>query len=349
MKNVLVTGGAGFIGSNFVRFALSQPDNLRIINLDALTYAGSRANLRDLPDPDRHRFVEGDIRDRKLVDAVIGQQGIDTIVHFAAETHVDRSITAPAPFVATNVVGTMSLLEAARKHWLTADREVEDSPLFLHISTDEVYGSLSPGEPAWTEDSPYGPNSPYAASKAASDHLVRSYGHTYGLPYTIINCSNNYGPRQHPEKLIPRMILNALDGKPLPIYGDGQQIRDWLFVEDHCRALWSVLEGGRSGETYNIGGGVQVPNLDVVERVCRLLDEILPQSSHRPHRDLIEMVEDRPGHDRRYAMDTGKIQRELGWKPATDLDRGLAKTVRWYLDHPQWVETGEGRTFSRGT
>ena len=337
VKNILVTGGAGFIGSNFVRLLLSRPEKLRIINLDFLTYAGCRENLRNLPDAGQYFFIEGDICDGTLVNGLMGQHQIDTIVSFAAESHVDRSISAPAPFVNTNVLGTLTLLEAARKHWLDEKNVPGGKFRFHHISTDEVYGSLSLDEPAWTEDAPYSPNSPYAASKAASDHLVRSFGHTYGLPYTITNCSNNYGPHQHPEKLIPRMILNAVDGKQMPIYGDGQQIRDWLFVEDHCQAIWMVLEGGRLGETYNLGGGVQEFNLTVVRKVCTLLDDYVPKSRNCPHSELVEMVEDRPGHDRRYAMNASKIREQLGWEPTTNLDEGLAKTVRWYLDHPRWA------------
>lgn len=338
MKNILVTGGAGFIGSNFVRWVLSQHTRLRIVNLDALTYAGSRENLRELPHADRHHFLEGDICDRRLVHQVLQQYEIDTVVHFAAETHVDRSITGPEPFVRSNVVGTMTLLEAARERWVSSDGDQDGHFRFHHISTDEVYGSLALDAPAWTEESAYSPNSPYAASKAASDHLVRSFGHTYGLPYTITISSNNYGPRQHPEKLIPLMIHNALRGKPLPVYGDGQQIRDWLHVDDHCRAIWKVIGEGKTGETYHVGGGVQIKNLNVVTRICDLIDKIHPDSPHSPRRDLIELVEDRPGHDRRYDLNTDKIRHHVGWEPTISFQEGLEETVGWYVDHPDWIE-----------
>jgi dTDP-glucose 4,6-dehydratase len=335
MKDVLVTGGAGFIGSNFIRHLLAANSDVRLWNLDALTYAGSLENLVDLAGAARHTFVQGDICDQALVEKLLGEHSIDTIVHFAAESHVDRSIRGPAAFMRTNIEGTFSLLEAARKAWL------EDSSLegkrFLHISTDEVYGSLGPGDPAFSETTPYAPNSPYAASKAGSDHLVRAYHHTYGLPALITNCSNNYGPYQFPEKLIPLMILNALEGRPLPVYGDGGQIRDWLYVEDHCAALLRVLQDGRDGEVYNIGGGVQPTNLEIVETLCGLLDELAPGSGHKPHARLIRFVEDRPGHDRRYAMNSDKIRRELGWGPEMDLEPGLQATVRWYLGNPDWL------------
>ena len=333
MQNVLVTGGAGFIGSNFVRHLLEIEPEIRIVNLDALTYAGSLENLRDLPAEGRHIFIRGDILDRPLVMDVLRSRNIDTIVHFAAETHVDRSISGPDPFVHTNVMGTFSLLEAARKVWL--EEKKTNEVRFHHVSTDEVYGSLKPGEPAWTEETPYAPNSPYAASKASSDHLVRSYGHTYGLPITISNCSNNYGPRQFPEKLIPLMILNAQAGKPLPVYGDGQQIRDWLYVGDHCEAIHAILRRSQPGETYNIGGGNQPPNLEIVETICDMLDEFQPTSSS--HRGLIQFVQDRPGHDRRYAMDITKIRRELGWRPRHSLADGLRQSVEWYLENEDWA------------
>lgn len=335
--SVLVTGGAGFIGSNFLRLLLGEDPQVEITTLDALTYAGSRENLKDLPDPERHRFIQGDIRDLSGLQAIFQEQAIQAVVHFAAESHVDRSIHGPAPFIDTNVVGTFNLLQAARSAWGSADGAGAGGFRFLHVSTDEVYGSLGPDDPAFTESTPYRPNSPYAASKAASDHLVRAHRHTYGLPILIANCSNNYGPRQFPEKLVPLVILNALDGKPLPIYGDGSQIRDWLYVEDHCRALLALLRRGRTGETYNIGGGNQPTNLELVEQLCDILDELIPRSPHRPHRQLIRLVEDRPGHDRRYAMDAGKIKGELGWAPREDLEGGLRKTVAWYLDHPEWV------------
>lgn len=339
MKNVLVTGGAGFIGSNFVHFLLREVDDLHVTNLDSLTYAGSRENLRGLPHPDRHDFVEGDIRDRELVERLLRDRSIDTIAHFAAESHVDRSIQGPAAFIDTNIGGTFSLLESARSVWGDDTLDPSGGQRFLHVSTDEVYGSLGPGDPAFTEDNPYRPNSPYAASKASSDHLARAYFHTYGLPVVITNCSNNYGPRQFPEKLIPLMLLNALEGRPLPIYGDGQQVRDWLYVEDHCRALLSVLEAGKPGETYNIGGDNQPTNLDLVQRLCSILDELVPDSPYRPHAGLVTFVADRPGHDRRYAMDIGKIAAGLGWQPTEDLDTGLRKTVRWYLENPDWVQS----------
>jgi dTDP-glucose 4,6-dehydratase len=337
MHNILVTGSAGFIGSNFVRHLLRVEPEVDVTSLDALTYAGSLENLKDLPGEIRHTFVQGDICDAELVGRLLHVRCIDTIVHFAAESHVDRSIHGPAPFVQTNILGTFTLLEAARQYWLV-EKTLGDQPVrFHHISTDEVYGSLNPGEPAWTEDSPYAPNSPYAASKAASDHLVRSYGHTYGLPFSLTNCSNNYGPFQFPEKLIPLVILNALQGKPLPMYGDGQQVRDWLYVEDHCEAIHLVLKEGRAGESYTLGGGNQPSNLSIVESICDLLDWIVPDSPYHPHRGWITFVPDRPGHDRRYAMDSSRIATHLGWKPRHDLAQGLEKTVRWYLEHPQWV------------
>lgn len=336
MRNVLITGGAGFIGSNFVRYLLQTEPDVHIVNLDALTYAGSQENLRDLPAPERHTFVHGDICDASLVQSLFHQHHIDTVAHFAAETHVDRSILGPAQFIQTNIVGTFTLLEAARQYWLEEKAVAEVR--FHHVSTDEVFGTLLPDDPPWSEATPYAPNSPYAASKAASDHLVRAYGTTYGLPYTITNCSNNYGPYQFPEKLVPLMILNAMQGKALPIYGDGMQIREWLYVEDHCEAIWTVLRKGTPGETYNIGGGNQPPNLLVVHTLCDILDETLPRSPHVPHQSLIRFVTDRPGHDRRYAMDITKIQGELGWEPRQSLATGLLKTVEWYLGHPEWIE-----------
>jgi dTDP-glucose 4,6-dehydratase len=337
MRNLLVTGGAGFIGCNFIRFVLRNEPTTRIVNLDALTYAGSPANLRDLPDPQRHIFVRGDICDQKLVLDLLRQYDVDAIVHFAAESHVDRSILEPASFIRTNILGTFALLEAARQAWLLHTGGSPGHRRFHHVSTDEVYGSLGPGDPPFSEMTPYAPSSPYAASKAASDHLVRAYSHTYGLPVVLTNCSNNYGPHQFPEKLIPLIILNAVEGKPLPVYGDGQQVRDWLFVEDHCEALWTVLQKGRAGQTYNIGGEVQPPNLEVVQAICALLDELRPSSPHRPHAALIRFVSDRPGHDRRYAMDTSKLQRELGWRPRHSFTEGLRLTLRWYLDHSEWI------------
>jgi dTDP-glucose 4,6-dehydratase len=338
MKNVIITGGAGFIGSNFVRYLLTAEPGFQLFNLDALTYAGSPENLKDLPDAARHTFIQGDICNRALVEDLLRQHHIDTIVHFAAESHVDRSILGPAPFIQTNVVGTFTLLEAARQVWLTECSAPRESLRFHHISTDEVFGSLGPGDPPFSETTPYAPNSPYAATKAASDQLVRAYGHTYGLPFTVTNCSNNYGPYQFPEKLIPLMILNAVQGKPLPVYGDGMQVRDWLYVTDHCEAIHLVLRKGRLGETYNIGGDNQPANLEIVRAICDTLDTLMPASAHRPHARLIQMVADRPGHDRRYAMDIRKIQAELGWRPRHDTTNGLRDTVKWYLAHREWVE-----------
>lgn len=336
-RSILVTGGAGFIGANFVRYALRHAPQVRIVNLDALTYSGSRENLKGLPDTDRHVFVEGDIKDQALVDDLLHSYRIDSVVHFAAESHVDRSIEGPAEFVQTNVVGTFALLEAVRRFWLQESPFSREEVRFHHISTDEVFGSLNPKDPAFSEVTPYAPNSPYSASKAASDHLVRAYHHTYGLPIVVTNCSNNYGPYQFPEKLIPLMILNAIEGKPLPIYGDGGQIRDWLYVEDHCEALWEVLHAGRTGETYVIGGETQPTNLEVVQALCSILDERLPDSPHTPHAALIEFVADRPGHDRRYAIDTTKIKNEMQWSPKETLESGLRKTVDWYLENMDWV------------
>jgi dTDP-glucose 4,6-dehydratase len=333
MKNVLITGGAGFIGSNFVRHLLRSSPDLKVITLDALTYAGSLENLKDLPDAQRHSFIQGDICDPVLIESILRQHQIDTLVHFAAESHVDRSILGPGPFVQTNLVGTFTLLEAARQVWSAAGGF--DGRRFHHVSTDEVFGSLAPGDPAFSETTPYDPRSPYSASKAGSDHLVRAYFHTYGLPVTLSNCSNNYGPYQFPEKLIPLMFLNALRGQPLPVYGDGKQVRDWLYVDDHCEAIRLVLEKGQPGETYNIGGGNQPANIEIVLHLCSLLNELHPQSA--PHEQLIKHVTDRPGHDRRYAMDITKIQTELGWTPRHDLASGLRATVEWYLSHPDWV------------
>jgi len=338
MKNVLVTGGAGFIGSNYVRYMLQNEPGVEVVNLDALTYAGRLENLDDLPSPERHHFVRGDICDRELVDDLLRRFVIDTVVHFAAETHVDRSILGPAKFVQSNIVGTFTLLEAARQAWLADKTAPVETARFHHVSTDEVFGTLHPEDPPFSEATPYAPNSPYAASKAASDHLVRAYATTYGLPITITNCTNNYGPYQFPEKLIPLMILNARDGKALPVYGDGMQVRDWLFVEDHCEAIQLVINHGRTGETYAIGGNNQPPNIEIVQTICEIMDELQPGSTHTPHASLIKYVSDRPGHDRRYAMDIHKIQSELGWQPRQSLKTGLVKTVGWYLDHPQWIE-----------
>ncbi len=338
MKNVLVTGGAGFIGSNFVRYLLKNEPDIQVTNLDALTYAGSLENLNDLPGADRHTFVHGDICDENLVASLLRSQQIDTIIHFAAETHVDRSIRNPELFVRTNIIGTHTLLQAARQYWQVEKSLGERRVHFQHVSTDEVFGSLHPNELAWTEDTPYAPNSPYAASKAASDHLVRAYGHTYQFPYTITNCSNNYGPYQFPEKLIPLMIANLLEGKPLPVYGDGGQIRDWLYVEDHCEAIWTVVKKSPPGQTYNIGGENQPTNLTVVRTLCDILDELQPNSPYVPHNSLITFVKDRPGHDRRYAMDSTRLRQELGWRPRHSLETGLLDTARWYIEHSDWIE-----------
>ncbi len=337
MKTWLVTGGAGFIGSNFV-LQQRQAQAARIINLDKLTYAGNPNNLAALRDDPDHLLEVGDIGDRELIARLLRQHQVDAVIHFAAESHVDRSIRSPEAFIETNVVGTFRLLDEARHYWqeLPADRRTAFR--FLHISTDEVYGTLGPEDPAFTETTPYAPNSPYAASKAASDHLVRAYHETYGLPVLITNCSNNYGPFQFPEKFIPLMILNARQGKPLPIYGDGLNVRDWLYVTDHCTAIRLVLEQGRVGESYNIGGCCEKTNLEVVTQICALFDQLFPQAPSVPHRSLITFVTDRPGHDRRYAMNISKIQQELGWTPQESFDSGLAKTVQWYLANPQWVE-----------
>jgi dTDP-glucose 4,6-dehydratase len=335
---ILVTGGAGFIGSNFVLDWVEQVGE-PVVNLDALTYAGNRANLAALADDNRHTFVQGDICDRALVDRLLAEHRPRAIVHFAAESHVDRSISGPGEFMRTNVTGTFTLLEAARAHWGALDGLERESFRFHHVSTDEVYGSLAPDAPAFTEDHPYEPNSPYSASKAASDHLVRAWHHTYGLPVVTTNCSNNYGPFHFPEKLIPLMIVNALAGKPLPIYGDGQNVRDWLYVRDHCSGIRAVLSGGRLGETYNIGGWNEKTNLEIVHTVCDLLDKLKPDAAG-PYRRLITYVKDRPGHDRRYAIDARKIERELGWRPAETFESGIRKTVRWYLDHGDWVRRG---------
>jgi dTDP-glucose 4,6-dehydratase len=332
---ILVTGGAGFIGSNFVLDWLAQCDE-PVINLDKLTYVGNLHNLDSLKGDPRHLFVRGDINDRALVERLLAEHRPRAIVHFAAESHVDRSIHGPEDFVTTNINGTFHLLEAARAYWGGLSGAEKEGFRLLHVSTDEVYGSLGPNDPPFTETTCYAPNSPYSASKAASDHLVRAYHHTYGLPTLTTNCSNNYGPYQFPEKLIPLMILNALRGKPLPVYGDGQNIRDWLYVADHCSGIRAVLARGRVGETYNIGGWNEKTNLEVIHTVCALLDALQPGPT--PYASLITYVKDRPGHDRRYAIDARKIERELGWKPQESFESGIRKTVRWYLDHMDWVE-----------
>ena len=336
---LLVTGGAGFIGSNFVLDWLARSPEA-VVNLDALTYAGNPDNLATLAAHDadgRHVFVRGDIGDADLVARLFARHRPRAVVHFAAESHVDRSIHGPGEFIQTNVVGAFQLLQAARAYWSTLTAADQAAFRFLHVSTDEVYGSLGPGDPAFTEAHPYQPNSPYSASKAASDHLVRAWHHTYGLPVVTTNCSNNYGPFQFPEKLIPLMIVNALAGKPLPVYGDGMQVRDWLYVGDHCAAIRRALEGGRAGEVYNIGGWNEKPNIEIVNTICRLLDELRPRADGKPYSTQITYVTDRPGHDRRYAIDARKVERELGWKPAETFESGIRKTIRWYLDHADWV------------
>ena len=334
---ILVTGGAGFIGSNFVLDWLADPAAEPVVNLDALTYAGNLANLASLQGDARHRFVHGDIGDRALVDNLLATHQPRAIVHFAAESHVDCSIHGPGAFMKTNVDGTFTLLEGARAHWGALQADAKAAFRFHHVSTDEVYGSLQPGAPAFTESHPYEPNSPYSASKAASDHLVRAWHHTYGLPVLTTNCSNNYGPYHFPEKLIPLVIVNALAGKNLPVYGDGQQIRDWLYVKDHCSAIRRVLEAGKPGDTYNVGGWNEKANLDIVRTICDLLDNLQPRADGKPYADQIAFVTDRPGHDRRYAIDARKIERELGWKPAESFETGIAKTVAWYLSNQDWV------------
>ncbi len=336
MRTLLVTGGAGFIGSNFVRMGIRNTDNVYII-LDKLTYAGNLDSLEDIKANSRLLFVQGDICDQPLVESLLAQHKPAAIVHFAAESHVDRSIDGPAEFVHTNINGTFSLLEASRKYWRSLDEQQNQQFRFLHISTDEVYGSL--GETGlFTEETPYAPNSPYSASKASSDHLVRAYYHTYGLPTLMTNCSNNYGPYQFPEKLIPLMILNALDGKPLPIYGDGLNVRDWLYVEDHCHALLTVLEKGIPGEKYNIGGHNEMTNLHIVQTLCDILDKESPREDKKSYREQIIYVKDRPGHDLRYAIDAAKIHKELGWQPTETFDTGIIKTVTWYLHNQQWCK-----------
>ena len=334
---ILVTGGAGFIGGNFVLDWLSSHDE-PVVNLDKLTYAGNRDTLASLQNDNRHVFIQGDIGDRTLVGALLAKHRPRAVINFAAESHVDRSIHGPGDFIQTNVVGTFNLLETVRAYWSVLPATEQAAFRFLHVSTDEVYGTLNPDDPAFTETTPYQPNSPYSASKAASDHLVRAWHHTYGLPVLTTNCSNNYGPYHFPEKLIPLCILNALNGKPLPIYGDGQQIRDWLYVKDHCSAIRRVLASGRLGETYNIGGWNEKANLDVVHTICTILDELKPRTDGRSYAEQISFVQDRPGHDRRYAIDAGKIERELGWKPDETFDSGIRKTIAWYLENPRWVE-----------
>jgi dTDP-glucose 4,6-dehydratase len=338
MENaILVTGGAGFIGSNFILQWIKQ-EGTRIINLDKLTYAGNLRNLERIASDARYRFVHGDITDRELVGKLLQDHGPRAIVHFAAESHVDRSILGPDDFIRTNVGGTFSLLEVTRAYWSELTEDQRAKFRFLHVSTDEVYGSLGPSDPPFNESTAYAPNSPYSASKAASDHLVRAYHHTYRLPVLTTNCSNNYGPHQFPEKLIPLMILNAHSGKPLPVYGDGQNVRDWLYVADHCEAVRAVLARGKPGETYNIGGWNEKKNLEIVNTICTLLDELCPKDPVVPHRNLITFVKDRPGHDRRYAIDARKIERDLGWKPRETFESGIRKTISWYFENEEWVE-----------
>lgn len=334
---LLVTGGAGFIGANFILDSIAVTGE-PVVNLDKLTYAGNPRNLDTLSGDPRYLLVSGDINDRALVRKLLDTHRPSAIVHFAAESHVDRSIHGPGEFVQTNVVGTFSLLDETRLWWSALPQADRDSFRFLHVSTDEVYGSLGPNDPAFSETTPYAPNSPYSASKAGSDHLVRAYQHTYGLPTLTTNCSNNYGPFQFPEKLIPLIILNALSGNPLPVYGDGNNVRDWLFVGDHCAAIREVLSRGRVGETYNVGGGAEMKNIDVVKTVCDLLDAARPRTGSR-YASLVTYVTDRPGHDRRYAIDASKIRAELGWTPRESFKSGLEKTVQWYLDHPDWVQS----------
>lgn len=345
--NLLVTGGCGFIGSNFIRQRLTESLSplasglsplAKLVNLDLLTYAGNPANLADLAHDPRYVFAQGNIGDADLVARLLTEHAIDAVVNFAAESHVDRSIDSPEPFIQTNVVGTLRLLNAARQYWAKLPEPQKSAFRFLHVSTDEVYGTLDATDPKFTEETPFAPNSPYAASKAASDHLVRAYQHTFKLPTLTTNCSNNYGPFHFPEKLIPLVILNALDGKPLPVYGDGQQVRDWLYVEDHAAAIWAVLRGGRTGETYNIGGINERPNLEVVRTICALLDAKSPRKDGKSYSTQITFVADRPGHDRRYAIDCTKLQKELGWKPRESFETGLAKTVDWYLTHRAWCD-----------
>lgn len=336
MDRILITGGAGFIGGCLVRQLLAE-SSVDVINLDKLTYAGNLDSIAAAQTHPRHQLIRGDICDATLLRKLFTDYQPDALIHLAAESHVDRSIDGPAAFVQTNVFGTFNLLEAAKRYWQELPTYKRDRFRFVHVSTDEVYGSLGPTG-AFSESTPYAPNSPYSASKAASDHFARAYFHTYGLPTLITNCSNNYGPYQFPEKLIPLMILNALEGKPLPIYGDGMNVRDWLFVEDHCQAIRKVLEKGSPGEVYNIGGNCERTNIDIVRKVCKLIDQLRPELSHRPCESLLTYVKDRPGHDRRYAIDASKIRRELGWQPAQDFESGLELTVRWYLDNGPWVQ-----------
>ena len=335
---VLITGGAGFIGGNFVLDWLKDPNSMGVVNLDALTYAGNLATLKEVEQDPRYQLIQGDIANQNLVKDIFQKYQPTAVINFAAESHVDRSITGPGAFIQTNIVGTFNLLDCAKAYWNTLDSDKKSAFRFLHVSTDEVYGTLGPNDQPFTEKNPYEPNSPYSASKADSDHLVRAWFHTYGFPVLTTNCSNNYGPYHFPEKLIPLCILNALNGKPLPIYGDGQQVRDWLFVKDHCAAIRTVLENGSLGETYNIGGWNEKANIDVVKQICAILDEVKPRSDQKSYVEQITFVKDRPGHDRRYAIDASKIELDLGWRPAETFETGIKKTVQWYLDNPEWVE-----------
>ena len=335
-RSILVTGGAGFIGSNFIRMLSQEEHGPSVVNLDLLTYAGNRDNLSDLETSADYVFVSGDIGDEAQVENLLREHQINGVIHFAAESHVDRSIDSPEPFFQTNVIGTLRLLNACRHYWKDLNENEQKSFRFLHVSTDEVYGSLEPDEAPFHESRKYEPNSPYSASKAASDHIVRSFLHTYGFPVVTTNCSNNYGPYQFPEKLIPLMILNALEGKPLPIYGDGQNIRDWLYVTDHCRGIWNVFQAGRRGETYNIGGLCERTNLEVIDTLCDILDAFKPREDGKSYREQKTFVPDRPGHDRRYAIDCHRIQEELGWKPRESFESGIQKTVAWYLENLDW-------------
>lgn len=338
MKNILVTGGCGFIGANFVKLALARLENCRLVNLDKLTYAGNLANLTEVEKDPRYRFVKGDICDGNLVAGLFAEEEIDTVVHFAAESHVDRSILGPGEFIQTNIVGSFVLLDSARRSWLDSGHAGQRSCRFLHVSTDEVYGSLG-DTGLFSEDTPYDPRSPYSASKASSDHLASAYYHTYGLPVLITNCSNNYGPLQFPEKLIPLIINNALNGKELPVYGDGRNVRDWLYVIDHCEAILTVLLQGQIGETYNVGGNSERQNIQVVRSICDILDELVPPlGTGEPRQALIRFVKDRPGHDRRYAIDASKIRREFGWKPSVTFEQGIRDTIIWYLENREWSE-----------
>ncbi len=344
----LVTGGSGFIGSNFIRCQLRQSsESVQIINLDKLTYAGNPENLREFETDPRYTFVHGDIGNPTLISELLAKHSITAVVNFAAESHVDRSIDSAEPFIETNVAATLRLLETIRRYWKALPSESSKAFRFLHVSTDEVYGSLGAKDSAFEETTPFAPNSPYAASKAASDHLVRAFHHTHGLPTLTTNCSNNYGPYQFPEKLIPLMILNALEEKPLPIYGDGKNVRDWLFVEDHCAAIRLVLEKGRVGETYNVGGNAETTNLEIIDTLCSLLQRFAPRKNGKPYTDLKTFVADRPGHDRRYAINFSKLHQELGWKPTENLATGLEKTVRWYLDHSDWCKQITERNYAR--